>query len=92
MAVRFTLGSADQDGNQALYAMVVGRPSTRKISLPVVDTASVQRVRLLGLDEPLDTSTEEGALIVTLPERFALSAVATLSLGLGVRARSISGS
>ena len=91
-ALRFTRGSADEDGNQAVYAMVVGRPSTREISLPVVDAASVQRVRLLGVDEPLDTSTEDGALVVTLPERFAMSAVTTLALGPGVRARPIPGS
>jgi alpha-L-fucosidase len=86
--LRFTQGGAGDDGNHMVYAMVLGEPPSRRISLPVVDAASVQPVRILGVDEPLEVTTEEGTLTVTLPERLAISAVTTLALGPKVRAKS----
>jgi alpha-L-fucosidase len=82
-ALRFTT----DDRNQSVYAMVIGEPPSRQISLPVVDATTVQSVRILGVDEPVEISTEEETLTVTRPERFAASAVTTLALGSGVRAR-----
>jgi alpha-L-fucosidase len=87
--LRFTLGGAGDDGKQDVFAMVLGEPRSRQISLPSVDGASVQRVRILGVDEPLEVSTEEGTLTVTLPERFPVSAVTTISLGPRARSKPI---
>ncbi|MBV8463005.1 MAG: alpha-L-fucosidase [Acidimicrobiales bacterium] len=87
--VRFTRAGPRDDANQTVYAMVIGRPPSRRISLPVVDVTSVRQVRLLGVDEPLEVSTLDGTLTVTLPDRCALSAVTTLVLGRGVRAKSV---
>jgi alpha-L-fucosidase len=87
--LRFTQGAAGDEGRRAVYAMVLGKPPTRQISLPVVDGASVRRVRLLGMDELLEVSTEEETLTVTVPERFPMPEVTTLDLGLGVRAKPI---
>ena len=85
--LRFTEGGGADDGNRVVFAMVLGEEPSRQVSLPVVDVANVQRVRLLGVDEPLEISTRDGTLTVTLPERFTMSAVTTLALGSGVRAK-----
>jgi alpha-L-fucosidase len=85
--MRFTQGGADNDGNRVVFAMVLAEAPSRRVSLPAVDVANVQRVRLLGVDEPLEISARDGNLTVTLPERFAMSAVTTLALGPGVRAK-----
>jgi alpha-L-fucosidase len=85
--LRFTQRGGGGEGQQTVYAMVLSEPPSRQISLPVVDGASVEQVRLLGIDEPLQVSTTQETFTVTLPERFAMPAVTTLDLGPGVRAR-----
>ena len=89
--LRFTQGAAKGDGTHEVFAMMLGEPPSRQISLPVVDAANVERVCLLGADEPPEISTRNGTLTVTLPERFTASAVTTMALGAGVRAKSIHG-
>jgi alpha-L-fucosidase len=79
--VRFTLSGG------AVYALVFGVPSARRIGLRSVDTSRVRRVRLVGFDEPLEWSDEDDVLTVTLPDRLPVSAVTVLDLGEGVRAR-----
>jgi alpha-L-fucosidase len=84
--LRFAQTGACDRRNHAVYAMVLGQPSSREISVPDVDAVSVQRVRILGVDEPLQVSSKGGTLVVTLPERYAEPAVTTLDLGPGVLA------
>jgi alpha-L-fucosidase len=79
--VRFTLSG------EAVYALIFGVPSARRIELRAVDASRVRRVRLVGFDEPLEWSERGGELTVTLPERLPVSAVTVLDLGEGVRAR-----
>jgi alpha-L-fucosidase len=83
--LRFTQAGARNGRNQAVYTMVLSQPPSRQISMPVVDALSVQRVRILGVDEPVETSSVDGTLIVTLPDRYTVPSVATLDLGSGVR-------
>jgi alpha-L-fucosidase len=71
-----------------VYALVMGMPAGRRVTLPAVDGARVRRVRLVATDELLDFVVEPtGGLTVTLPERLPLSAVTALDLGAEVRAR-----
>lgn len=86
--LRFTRGGPGGDRSEPVFALVLGEPPSRQVSLPIVDAVDVERVRLLGVDEPLEISTKEGILTVTLPERSAPSAVTTLVLGPGVRPKS----
>ncbi len=80
--VRFTKSG---DG---IYALVLGRPDDRRITLRAVDGAGVHRVRLVAIDELIDFSVDgSGALSVTLPERLPPAAVTVLDLGAEVRAR-----
>jgi alpha-L-fucosidase len=73
---------------EGVYALVMGMPAGRRVTLPAVDGARVRRVRLVATDELLDFVVEPaGGLTVTLPERLALSAVTALDLGAEVRAR-----
>jgi alpha-L-fucosidase len=73
---------------EGVYALVMGMPSGRRVTLPAVDGARVRRVRLVATDELLEFVVEPtGGLTVTLPERLPLSAVTTLDLGAEVRAR-----
>ena len=55
--------------------------------MPAVDGSRVRRVRLVGADEQLEFSVENGELSVTLPEQLPLAAVTALDLGSEVRAR-----
>jgi alpha-L-fucosidase len=75
----------------AVYALIFGVPSARRVVLRAVDASRVRRVRLVGFDDPLEFSDEGGVLSVTLPERLPVSAVTVLDLGEGVRARVGSG-
>jgi alpha-L-fucosidase len=84
--LRFTQTGAGDARTHAVYALVMGQPPSRQVSLPVVDAVSVQRVGILGVDEPLEISTKDGILTVTLPERFAVPSVTALALGAGARA------
>jgi alpha-L-fucosidase len=79
--VRFTLSG---DG---VYALVMGMPHGRTLTVRALDATRVRRVRLVGTDELLDFTLDTGALVVTLPERLPVSAVTALDLGEGVRAR-----
>ncbi len=73
--------------DEAVYAHVFGRQTTRRVGLRAVDATRVRRVRLVGHDEPLEWAAEDGVLRVTLPERMPMSAVTVLDLGEGIRAR-----
>jgi alpha-L-fucosidase len=77
---------------EGVYALVIGMPTGRRVTLQGIEGASVRRVRLVATDDLVDfTVSEEGGLTVTLPERLHLSAVTTLDLGAEVRARSEGG-
>ena len=84
--MRFTQTGPSDGGTHAVYALVLDRPPSRQISIPVVEAVNVQRVRILGVDEPLEILTKEGTLIARLPERFEVPDVTALNLGPGVRA------
>jgi alpha-L-fucosidase len=73
---------------ERVYAMIFGRPYSRRISLPELDCSEVTRVALLGLTEPLESECDDGRLTVVLPERLPAAAVLTLDLGAKVRPRS----
>jgi alpha-L-fucosidase len=79
--VRFTLSG------DAVYALVFGVTSARRIGLRAIDAGRVRRVRLVGYEEPLEWTDDGGVLSVTLPERLPVSAVTVLDLGEGIRAR-----
>jgi alpha-L-fucosidase len=73
---------------EGVYALVMGMPALRRITLRAVDGSRVRRVRLVGADVQLEWSVESGGdLSVTMPERMPLTAVTALDLGPGVRAR-----
>ena len=72
---------------EGVYALVIGMPASRRITLRAVDGSRVRRIRLVGADGQLEWSAEGGELTVTLPERLPLAAVTALDLGTDVRAR-----
>jgi alpha-L-fucosidase len=74
---------------EGVYALVMGMPSGRRMTLRAVDGSHVQRVRLVGApDHELEWAADDaGSLSVTLPERLPLTAVTALDLGRDVRAR-----
>jgi alpha-L-fucosidase len=73
---------------EGVYALVLGMPAGRRVTLQGIDGTSVSRVRLVATDELAHFSPAPGgALNVTLPERLPLSAVTALDLGAEVRAR-----
>jgi alpha-L-fucosidase len=77
---------------EGVYALVLGMPAGRRVTLRDVDGASVRRVRLVEVDELVDFSVEErGGLSVMLPERLPVSAVTAFDLGTDVRARADAG-
>ena len=79
--LRFTLSG---DG---VYCLVMGIPAERRIVLRAIDGRRVSRVRVVATGELAEWSEENGALVVTLPDRLPVSAVTALDLGEGVRAR-----
>jgi alpha-L-fucosidase len=79
--LRFTLSG---DG---VYCLVLGMPAGRRIVLRAIDAGRVSRVRVVATGELAEWSEEDGALVVTLPDRLPMSAVTALDLGEGVRAR-----
>jgi len=73
---------------EGVYALLLGMPRARQVTLRGVDGARVRRVRLVGVDALLEWSVEPGGdLSVTMPARLPLSPVTVLDLGTGVRAR-----
>jgi alpha-L-fucosidase len=73
---------------EGVYALVLGMPSDRRVTLRGVDGTGVRRVRVVATDELVDFAVDgSGALTVTLPERLPVSAVTALDLGAGLRAR-----
>jgi alpha-L-fucosidase len=73
---------------EGVYALVLGMPSGRQLTMPAVDGARVRRVRLVGSDAQLEWSVERGGdLSVTLPPQLPVSPVTVLDLGSDVRAR-----
>lgn len=72
---------------EGVYVLVIGMPASRRITMPAIDGSRVRRVRLVGVDELLEFSSDNGELSVTLPEQIPLKAVTTLDLGPEVRAR-----
>ena len=70
-----------------VYALVMGMPAARRLTLPAIDGSHVRRVRLVGSNLQLAWSVEGDALTVTLPEQLPLTAVTVLDLGSDVRAR-----
>jgi hypothetical protein len=77
---------------EGVYALVLGMPAGRRVTLRDIDGASVRRVRLVEVDELVDFSVEErGGLTVMLPERLPVSAVTAFDLGAEVRARADGG-
>ena len=80
-SVRFT------KSGEGVYALVLGMPATRRITMQSIEGSRVRRVRLVGSYEQLHWSVERGELTVTLPERMPVSAATALDLGPDVRAR-----
>jgi alpha-L-fucosidase len=73
---------------EGVYALVIGMPTGRRVTLPDIDGSRVRRVRVVATDELVDFATDaSGGLTVTLPERLPVSAVTALDLGADVRAR-----
>ena len=73
---------------EGVYALLLGMPRTRRVTLRAVDGAGVRRVRLVGSDTQLEWSVEPGGdLSVTMPAQLPPSPVTVLDLGTGVRAR-----
>ncbi len=73
---------------EGVYALVLGMPHARRITMRAIDGSRVRRVRLVGADAPLDFAVESGGeLSVTLPEQLPMAAVTVLDLGIDVRAR-----
>jgi alpha-L-fucosidase len=73
---------------EGVYVLVMGMPAARQVTMRAVDGSRVRRVRLVGADVQLDWAVGNGGeLSVTLPERMPPTAVTTLDLGTGVRAR-----
>jgi alpha-L-fucosidase len=70
-----------------VYAMILGAPHSRRISMPELDGSEVTRVGLVGLAEPLEWGIDDGELSVVLPQGFEDAAVTTLDLSPGVRPR-----
>jgi alpha-L-fucosidase len=71
-----------------VYAMVIGMPISRRLSLRGIDGSRVRRVHVVGAQDDIEWSVDEGGLLrVTLPDRLPVSAVTTLDLGPDVRAR-----
>jgi alpha-L-fucosidase len=80
--VRFTRSG------EAVYALVLGMPASRRLTLRGVDGSRTHRVRLVGMRAELEWCCDpRGDLTVTLPEHIPLSAVTVLDLGSEVRAR-----
>jgi alpha-L-fucosidase len=72
---------------EGVYALVLGMPAGRRVTLQGIDAASVRRVRLVATDELVDCSPAPGGgLTISLPERLPLSAVTAFDLGAEVRA------
>lgn len=69
-AVRFT-----QKGD-ALYALLLGRPQKRRVSLQGLQAVEGTTVRLLGHDEALPWEDGGQHLMITLPERLPKPSVA----------------
>jgi alpha-L-fucosidase len=73
---------------EGVYALVLGMPRSRRITLRAIDGSGVRRVRLVGSDLQLDWSVGPGGdLSIALPEQMPEAAVTVLDLGTGVRAR-----
>ena len=81
ISLRFTKSG---DG---VYVFVMGMPAGRRVTMSAIDGARVRRVRLVGSDELLEFSVDNGELTVTLPEQLPVSAVTVLDLGTEVRTR-----
>jgi alpha-L-fucosidase len=79
--IRFT------KSGEGVYALVLGMPAGRRLTMRAIEGSRMRRVRLVGSYEQLHWSVERGELVVTLPERMPLSAATALDLGPDVRAR-----
>ena len=79
--VRFT------KSGEGVYALVLGMPSGRQVTLRGLDGSDMRRVRVVGTDELVQWRSAGGRITVTLPERMPLSAATALDLGPEVRAR-----
>ncbi|HLH27936.1 MAG TPA: alpha-L-fucosidase, partial [Acidimicrobiales bacterium] len=77
--LRFT----QRDG--AVYAFLLAAPGTRSLVVPSLDAAGTPEARLLGSDEPLAATVEDGRLAVRLPERLPVSPAHGLRLTGGIR-------
>jgi alpha-L-fucosidase len=72
---------------EGVYVFVMGMPASQRVTMAAVDGSRVRRVRLVGSDELLEFSVDNGELTVILPEQLPLKAVTALDLGTEVRAR-----
>jgi alpha-L-fucosidase len=73
---------------EGVYALVLGMPRSRRITMRAIDGSRMRRARLVGGDVQLDCSVESGGdLSVILPEQMPEAAVTVLDLGTDVRAR-----
>ena len=77
--VRFTAGP---DGEVHAILLDVTEP---EFAIRGIDAAELDRVRMLGLDAPVDWRVEDGTVTVRLPERLPVSPAHVLTLGPGVR-------
>ena len=73
---------------EGVYALVLGMPASRRVTLRGIDGTRVRRVRLVGSPAGLEWAVDPGGdLTVTLPEQLPLSPVTVLDLGTEARAR-----
>lgn len=79
--VRFT----QCDGT--VYALLLSRPRSSSFSLAEVEAEGVRSVRLLGSEQLIDWTVDQGTLSIRLPDRLPECAVHVLDLGTGARAR-----
>lgn len=66
--------------NGAFYAILVDSPGAANFELLDVKAAGVEDVRLLGVDENLEWSVDDGRLRITLPDALPVSPAHTLRL------------
>ena len=78
--VRFTKGA------DALHAILIDTPGRRTFSLRAVDGTGLTGVRLLGVDESIDWTVEDGRVQITLPEQLPVAAAHVLTLSGELRA------
>ena len=64
----------------AVFALLLDGPGTRRFALRGVDASGAKHVSMLGLVEPVEWSVDGGTLSVELPERLPVAAAHALRI------------